>query len=327
MSSPTTLLVGSYGILDGLQSKPELNGTLAKILEFLPNGRVQVQCRSQVFSVQPKNLLPRQSPSVSADPSAPPDLEGMSLQHEAATTKLEFLPTSTASFWSKFSLFYPYGNTPAKRLTKYVPNELGHLNALLLGCGDPRHLLYTCSLLSPSQPLVLDVTMCDINPSIIARNLILFKCILEGISENIVWCLFYSRYIDSLCMSALQTCATQLLSLSDTLDVWHATTIGRCVRFCDAGTLASVRSILELYSRGSLDATTTKRKETELTVWRKKITQADKIVSLDGCIRHHPCVPCFVKDAKAHTSILQQYHESGVAPDCIYKPVRGEPFQ
>ena len=39
--------------------------------------------------------------------------------------------------------FYPIGNTPAVCLTRHMPPEQPVVDCLLLGCGDPRNILYT----------------------------------------------------------------------------------------------------------------------------------------------------------------------------------------
>jgi hypothetical protein len=49
---------------------------------------------------------------------------------------------SHPTFWPKKSFFYPIGNTPPVSLTDHLPPE-GAATILLLGCGDPRHILYT----------------------------------------------------------------------------------------------------------------------------------------------------------------------------------------
>lgn len=46
------------------------------------------------------------------------------------------------AFWRQKTFFYPIGNTPPILLTQFLaPKE--DANALLLGCGDPRNILYT----------------------------------------------------------------------------------------------------------------------------------------------------------------------------------------
>jgi hypothetical protein len=45
-------------------------------------------------------------------------------------------------FWPRSTFFYPIGNTSAVDLTDTLtPEETAHV--LLLGCGDPRNILFT----------------------------------------------------------------------------------------------------------------------------------------------------------------------------------------
>ena len=44
--------------------------------------------------------------------------------------------------WPKKNFFYPIGNTPPVCLTQDLPPEQS-ASVLLLGCGDPRSILYT----------------------------------------------------------------------------------------------------------------------------------------------------------------------------------------
>lgn len=63
----------------------------------------------------------------------------------ARHTRLHLLPATVMShpfFWPGSYYFYPIGNTSAVSLIRDLPPE-EHANVLLLGCGDPRHILYT----------------------------------------------------------------------------------------------------------------------------------------------------------------------------------------
>lgn len=87
--------------------------------------------------------------------------------------------------WPGKYFFYPIGNTPAICLTRdLAPEESA--DVVLLGCGDPRHVLYTvfsepdgCELYDPTSSLVtdhqipfiasrkLDFTCCDNEPGVL----------------------------------------------------------------------------------------------------------------------------------------------------------------
>lgn len=49
---------------------------------------------------------------------------------------------SAPLYWPGRYYFYAIGDTPAVCLTRDLPPE-ERANLLLLGCGDPRHVLYT----------------------------------------------------------------------------------------------------------------------------------------------------------------------------------------
>ena len=89
-------------------------------------------------------------------------------------------------YWPGQTFFYPLGNTSAVCLTENLPPE-HNADVLLLGCGDPRHILYTvyadatlsgagrrlethpsCMRLThPTVPRKLDVTCCDMEAAVL----------------------------------------------------------------------------------------------------------------------------------------------------------------
>jgi hypothetical protein len=80
------------------------------------------------------------------------------------------------------SFFYPIGNTPAVCLTRDIPREIP-AKILLLGCGDVRNVLYTCYVeRTTARPL--DITCCDIQPAVIARNICLLSLVLDSREPN-----------------------------------------------------------------------------------------------------------------------------------------------
>lgn len=80
------------------------------------------------------------------------------------------------------SFFYPIGNTPAVCLTGDIPRELP-ATILLLGCGDVRNVLYTCYV-DRDTSRSLDITCCDIQPAVLARNICLLSLVLENKDNN-----------------------------------------------------------------------------------------------------------------------------------------------
>lgn len=102
--------------------------------------------------------------------------------------------------WQNIGFLYPFGNTPAKNLLNTCPVDLEKVSLLLLGCGDPRHVLYSSYCAEKSGKMAaeqkLSIVMCDIQAPIIARNVILMRLIFDGAADWIKWSLFYSKLID-----------------------------------------------------------------------------------------------------------------------------------
>ena len=139
------------------------------------------------------------------------------------------------------------GNTPAKLLIKQVPVHQSVANVLLLGCGDPRHILYTSWCIQQagglSQQQILSVTTCDVEPSTIARNIILYRLIQDASNFQMVWSIFYDRLIDDPCIDLLVACATKLYAVGESLEAWQGTGFGAIVKFVDEHTYATIREI------------------------------------------------------------------------------------
>lgn len=147
------------------------------------------------------------------------------------------------------TFFYPIGNTPATCLTQNLAREVrGTL--LLLGCGDVRNILFTLySEQNNSRPL--DITCCDIQDAVIARNILLFSMALEdtdGTNQQMIWNIYYHFYLDKKSLQLLNNHARKLVSMSNSLSEWHGTTYGRILRFCDLSTFTRVRALWRVYS-------------------------------------------------------------------------------
>ncbi|KAK0648622.1 MYND finger [Cercophora newfieldiana] len=148
--------------------------------------------------------------------------------------------------------FYAFGNTPAVCLTEALPQGVD-ADVLLLGCGDVRHLLYTCYAEKGLPPRKLDVTACDIEPMIIARNILLLSLIIEGPTENAVpseqiWRVFYNLYLDDEDSTLLSEHTEKLLSLSTTPKDWNSSIYGAAIRFVDENTFHLVRAVWQGWS-------------------------------------------------------------------------------
>ncbi|KAK4249019.1 hypothetical protein C7999DRAFT_30550 [Corynascus novoguineensis] len=155
--------------------------------------------------------------------------------------------------------FYPIGNTPAVSLTQGLPPEKD-ANILLLGCGDIRNILFT---VHSDKSRRMDVTCCDIEPAIIARNILLVTLIVDDSNDhgnNDNWDMYYHVFIDKTCHDRLQKQAMKLHGLAASLEAWREGDYGNLVAFCDSGTLTRVAEFWAFYISAA----------TERQSWMKK---------------------------------------------------------
>ncbi|KAF8885786.1 hypothetical protein BD779DRAFT_1673506 [Infundibulicybe gibba] len=144
--------------------------------------------------------------------------------------------------WPRKVFFYPIGNTPAVCLTDTLPPEQ-RADILLLGCGDPRNVLYTtfCDLGADRQ---IDVTCCDVDPAILARNVFVYTLLSDGNLNSLlptIWDVFYHFYIDDKSLALISSHCKRLLDLSSTLDRWHGSKYGGFLRICTHHTLMELQ--------------------------------------------------------------------------------------
>ena len=122
---------------------------------------------------------------------------------------------------------------------------------LLLGCGDVRNIL--CTLYSTTcRPLnfKLHITMCDFEPAVLARNILLLSLLAKNgpkLDINVAWCLFYNLFITDRVLYLVQDHAGDLVQLSDSLETWTASSYGKTFRFTNESSLARVRELWKQY--------------------------------------------------------------------------------
>ncbi|KAH7101750.1 hypothetical protein BKA62DRAFT_702147 [Auriculariales sp. MPI-PUGE-AT-0066] len=104
--------------------------------------------------------------------------------------------------WEKKRFFYPIGNSPAVSLTDQISSE-EQADILLLGCGDVRSILFTVYTerlhLHKENNRSLDFTCCDYEPTVLARNLILFALLLNcdaPANLRLIWNIYYHFFLD-----------------------------------------------------------------------------------------------------------------------------------
>ncbi|RPD68233.1 hypothetical protein L226DRAFT_576582 [Lentinus tigrinus ALCF2SS1-7] len=150
-------------------------------------------------------------------------------------------------FWPGKYYFYPIGNTSAVCLTRDIPPE-EHANILLLGCGDPRHVLYT--IFSESKPSFrkLDFTCVDFEPAVLARNILIFTLIVDKVPTSTIWNICYHMYLDAQSHSALVAQCKKLIDVSPTSAAWRASPYSAFLRTSTEYTLTELRRHWSLYA-------------------------------------------------------------------------------
>ncbi|KDN42022.1 hypothetical protein RSAG8_07067, partial [Rhizoctonia solani AG-8 WAC10335] len=151
--------------------------------------------------------------------------------------------------WPSTPEFDPVGQDPAMSLTQDLSPEQS-ADILLLGCGDPRHILYTLStdVTCPHVPRKLDVTCCDIEPAVLARNIILFTLLEDGAPSNHVWDVFYHFKLTDHTYNLVATHSRKLADLAESLEIWRQSKYGSFIKMVDTTTLFELRHLWVLYA-------------------------------------------------------------------------------
>ncbi|KAI6104717.1 hypothetical protein EV401DRAFT_642340 [Pisolithus croceorrhizus] len=167
-------------------------------------------------------------------------------------------------FWPSRIFFYPLGNTSAICLTDELPPEC-KADVLFLGCGDPRNILYTvyADVPTSNEPRKIDVTCCDIDAAILARNTLLFTLLVDDDAEDrlhIIWNVFYHMMLDENSLSLLIKQCRKLVPLADSLDSWRQGPYAHVVYMCNSGTLSEIGRFWRLWlGTSNFDVTQAKR--------------------------------------------------------------------
>ncbi|KAF5334453.1 hypothetical protein D9611_014489 [Ephemerocybe angulata] len=149
--------------------------------------------------------------------------------------------------WPSKSFFYAIGNTSAVSVTMDLsPDEPARI--LLLGCGDPRNVLYTIYTDGTGATRPLDFTCCDIEPAVLARNVLLFTLITDGRhSEDSIWNIFFHFRLDAKAHTLLIEQSKKLIDLSENPKTWRESAYGSSLKMATDYTLSEVRRHWELY--------------------------------------------------------------------------------
>ncbi|PCH40852.1 hypothetical protein WOLCODRAFT_117801 [Wolfiporia cocos MD-104 SS10] len=142
--------------------------------------------------------------------------------------------------------FYPIGNTSAVCMTRDIAPE-EPANILLLGCGDPRNVLYTIFCEPDTRRRALDVTCCDFDPGVLARNVLLLTMIVDKCSSDAIWNIFFHIYLDQNSHETLVGHCKKLVAISDNLRHWSESPYGSFIRMGTEYTLSELRRLWSLY--------------------------------------------------------------------------------
>lgn len=295
-------------IVSGLQKRADLNGELGVVETKLESGRFQVRIASsqEIVLIKPENIEFLNDNENKCD-----EVLNAFCGSDVLNESSQFQFFSKLYVWSKdTTFFYPFGNTPAKLLIQHIPVNQPTAAILLLGCGDPRHIMYTAHCIVKQAGLALkqrlDIVCCDLEASIVARNIILFKLIHSLCPPASAWHLFYYLYLDSNMMQMLVDTAQSLLALGETYSEWHSTSFGQLVSFANKSSFTQVRAIWNTYAKGPVDAS----KATELQTFRKPFIKP--CLNYTAASQAVPAGLQAVLNQEVHSSISSEYATSGV---------------
>ncbi|VDC06230.1 unnamed protein product [Peniophora sp. CBMAI 1063] len=150
-------------------------------------------------------------------------------------------------FWPGKYFFYPIGNTSAISLTRDFPPSVP-ASLLLLGCGDPRNVLYTTFCEPAHANRKLDFTCCDWDGGILARNALLFSMILDKIPQETIWNVFFHMKLDKDSHAVLVRQSQKLASFAESEPTWRTSEYGSLLRVSTPQTLTELRRHWLLYA-------------------------------------------------------------------------------
>lgn len=149
-------------------------------------------------------------------------------------------------YWPSRYYLYAIGNTSAVSVSMDLAPE-GPADILLLGCGDPRNVLYTVFSEGPNNNRVLDFTCCDFEPAVLARNVLLLSLIADGHPDHLVWNVFYHFRLDSESHTLLIEQCKKLIELAESLESWRRSPYGESLRMATDYTVSEIKRHWELY--------------------------------------------------------------------------------
>ncbi|KAG9120251.1 hypothetical protein FRC07_004331 [Ceratobasidium sp. 392] len=199
-------------------------------------------------------------------------------------------------YWSSKTHFYPIGNTPPVCLTQDLSPEQS-ADILLLGCGDPRHILFT---------LYADLTVSS------TRNVVLLTLLADNESVDRVWDIFYHFQIDDSALSTLVRHCQHLVTVSSSPAAWQASSYGSFLKFLDARTLHELRRHWILYAAFPKLSKSTLNKfwEQKNQIISSKLKSRD-VVTIASLLASRSAGPLFQKALVPVSKELINYWKTG----------------
>ncbi|KAF8655051.1 hypothetical protein AX16_003252 [Volvariella volvacea WC 439] len=210
-------------------------------------------------------------------------------------------------FWAKKSFLYAIGNTAAVCLTQDLPPETP-VKVLLLGCGDPRNILFTLQASGDTPvPRFYDFTCNDIEPGVLARNVILYTLLIDNeVPSPTIWNIMYHMKLDASSYDILVKQCQKLVDHAASLSTWKNCPYGRILRMTTSHTLSELSRYWGLYisSKGWSQA---KKKGLAQRIGDNKLGRGD--YNLTGFRNAGPLFTFATKIVGEH---YRQYWKTGV---------------
>ncbi|KAJ7311531.1 hypothetical protein DFH08DRAFT_452928 [Mycena albidolilacea] len=169
-------------------------------------------------------------------------------------------------YWPGKRYFYAIGNTSAVSLARDVAPDKD-ISLLLLGCGDPRNVLFTLFSEHDAATRKLDFTCVDFEPAVLglflvnlaghrilkkkfpARNVLLLSMIIDKQDPASIFDIFFHLYLETGPLSLLTSQCRALLDASTTLKCWKKSSYGSTLRMSSQHTLTELRRHWAQYAR------------------------------------------------------------------------------
>ncbi|KIW67600.1 hypothetical protein PV04_06838 [Phialophora macrospora] len=290
-----------FGTLDASCWNPQARSLQVTLLKTQSQHSYQrVWQLEQLFARENKITLPSAQLFILLHSTIPSIMLGPASQNSACT-------------------FYPIGNTPPVDLTESLPPGQD-ATILLLGCGDVRNVLFTSYVRPATDKSKLDITCCDVNAEIIARNALLYTLIiddLDGRNTDLLWNIYYHLKIDDAALELLRRQAQKLADLAGTLEQWHHGPYSALLRFCDKISFDIVVELWRFYGVGPSQPFWYRAQQRRLKQSVGRAQQAHR-KSFDGYTNTSalrsagPCQGLLMEDA---SNFAKRFWSTGVALD------------